>query len=52
MEVASQLEGLNHAFAVRHVSQNAELKLAVVSDDELLAGFRHECLSDLVLVFI
>lgn len=52
MEVAALLEGFDHGFAVGHVCEDPKLKLAIVSDDELVAFLRYKGEPDLVLVFV
>jgi hypothetical protein len=37
VEVAAQLERLNHALALRHVRQQPQLQLAVIRHDERVA---------------
>ena len=48
MEVAAQRERLQHRAAVGHVGENAQLELAVIGDDERVAGFGGEGVTDTV----
>ena len=48
MEIASSLECINHTGAIRHTCEKAELKLPVISNDQVVARRRLEGLTDFV----
>lgn len=50
MKVTAQPERLNHSSAVRHVRQNAQLQLAIVSHNQFGVGLSNEGFANLVNV--
>ena len=52
MEIASSLERINHTGAIRHTCEKAELKLPVISNDQVVARTRLEGLADFVRVLL
>ena len=52
MEIASSLERINHTGAICHTCEKAELKLPVISNDQVVARRRLEGLADFVRVLL
>ena len=52
MEVTSQFEGINHALAVGHVRQDAQLELPVVGHHQAVTWLGHKRFPDSVDVFV
>ena len=52
MEITTKLEGFYHAGAVRHMCKNAQLKLPIVCNNELIAWLGNKRFANMIYIFV